>query len=193
MLTTARLDTLTPIHKGLRRALFETAMELGRTDFAAPEEVAAATQKVAETLGFLREHAEHEDREVIPVVARLDPALGDQLHIDHPELERLAIAVESLWPRLEALDVPLGRAQMGGEIARRFNALVAAQVAHMDREERELNALLWTHLRDDEIAQLSKRILAAIAPARMQQWGALVDPALNRPERELAAARRAAA
>ena len=193
MTTIARLDTLTPIHKGLRRALFETAIHLARTDFAAPDEVAAATQKVGEILDFLREHAEHEDREVLPIVARLDPRLAEQLHVDHTQLERLAIAVESLWPRLEALDVPLARAQLGAELARRFNALVAAQVVHMDREEREMNAVLWAHLGDDELGQLSKRIVSAIPPARMQQWGSLVEPSLNGTERRIAAARRAAA
>jgi hypothetical protein len=193
MTTIARLDTLTPIHKGLRRALFETAIQLARTDFGTPDAIAAARQKVAQTFDFLREHAAHEDREVVPIVARLDPALAEQLHLDHPELERLAIAVESLWPRIEALDVALARDQLGAELARRFNAVVAAQLAHMDREERDLNAVLWAHLRDDELAQLGRRIVSVIPPARMQEWGALIDPSLNDTERRIAAAQRAAA
>ena len=192
MTTIARLDLFTPIHKGLRRALFETAILLARTDFSTPDEVDLATQSVATCFDFLREHAEHEDRELLPVIARLDAALVAQLRVEHPELERLAIDVESLWPRIAALDLPLARAQLGAELSRRFQTIVAAQLRHMDREEREVNALLWTSLHDDELAQISKRIVAAISPSRMQAWGALIDPSLNGTERRIAAARRAA-
>ena len=59
---TPRPDLITPIHKGLRRALFDTALALARTDFTAEAEVAAAQEAVATCFEYLREHAEHEDR-----------------------------------------------------------------------------------------------------------------------------------
>jgi hemerythrin-like domain-containing protein len=193
MTSTARLDSFTPIHKALRRLFFEAAVQLARTDFAAPDEVEAAARSVAECLTWLREHAEHEDREVLPVIARLDAQLAAELSLEHPELERLAIDVDSLWPRLAALDVPGARAQMGAELLRRFQALIAAQLRHMDREEREVNALLWANLGDREIAQISQRIVAAIPPDRLRHLGAIIDASLSRPEREQAAAARRAA
>jgi len=88
----ARLDSFTPIHKGMRRSLFETALLLARTDFGSPAETAAAEEATTTCLGYLREHAEHEDRHVIPRLAELDAALAAALEIDHPRLERAALA-----------------------------------------------------------------------------------------------------
>jgi hypothetical protein len=189
MLTTPRFDMYTPIHKTLRRVMFETAITLARTDFNDAAEVAAATRSVSGCVTFMREHAEHE---LVPLIARLEPELGAALEGEHPELERMAIDVEGLWPRIEALDVPAGRAQMGAELARRFQTLVAAQLRHMDREEREVNAVLWAHLRDDDLQQINLRIVKAIDPARLQELMPLMLASVNRPEREAMTAARAA-
>jgi len=134
MYTMPRFDMYTPIHKAVRRVMFETAIALARTDFNAADEVEEATRSVSACTLFLREHAEHEDREVVPLVARLDPELGATLEREHPELERMTIDVESLWPRLASLDVPVARGQMGAELLRRFQALVAAHLRHMERD-----------------------------------------------------------
>ncbi|HEY7374455.1 MAG TPA: hemerythrin domain-containing protein [Polyangia bacterium] len=184
-----RLDVLTPIHKGLRRKLFETAIALGRTDFSSPEETAAAERLVGECLTYLREHAEHEDRHVLPIVARLAPELAAVLAAEHPELERAAIAADSLWPRFAALAAE-ERQAMGAELARRFQALVAMQLRHMDREEREVNAAFWAGMSDGDIAALSRRIASEIPPARMLNWQRQVLlPAWSAPEIAAAAAR----
>ncbi len=190
-----RFDMFTPIHKALRRSLFDTALALGRTSFASADETAAAERAVADCMEFMREHAAHEDRHVLPEIARLAPELAAIMRDGHPELERGAIAVESLWPRLAALPAEAAeeRHALGSELARRFHAFVADEVQHMDREERELNALLWARLTDAEIVAISNRITTSIAPERMRTWGELLLPALNGPEREAMLARAAAA
>jgi hypothetical protein len=184
-----RIDLFTPIHKGLRRNLFETAIALGRTDFTSPLETAAAEKLVGECLGFLREHAEHEDRHVLPEIARLAPVLAAAMAEEHPELERAAIAIDSLWPRFAPLG-PEERLAMGGELARRFQALVALQLRHMDREEREVNAVFWANLQDRDLGALSRRIVVSIPPARLLTWQQQVLlPAWSAPERAAASAR----
>jgi hypothetical protein len=187
-----RFDPFTTIHKALRRSLFDTALALSRTDFGSADETAAAGRAVAECMQYLREHAEHEDRHVLPVIARLDPERAAIMADGHPTLERAAIAVESLWPRLAALPAAERteeRAALGGELARRFNVFVAHELEHMDREERELNALIWARMDDAAIMAISAAIVAAIPPERMRTWGELMLPALNRPEREAIRAR----
>ena len=184
-----RLDPFTPIHKGLRRQLFETAIALGRTDFTSPTETAAAEKQVTECLTYLREHAEHEDRHVVPEIARLAPELAATLADEHPELERAAIAIDSLWPRFAPLG-PEERLAMGAELARRFQSLVAMQLRHMDREEREVNAVFWAHLDDRDIGALSRRIVVSIPPARLLHWQQYVlAPAWSAREIAAAAAR----
>src|SRR5262245_57573840 len=184
-----RTDIFTPIHKGLRRNLFETAIALGRTDFTSPEETAAVEKLVAACLGFLREHAEHEDRHVLPEIARLAPELAAGMAEEHPELERAAIAVDSLWPRFAPLG-PEERQAMGSELQRRFQALVAAQLRHMEREEREVNAVFWAHLADGDIGALSRRIVVSMPPARLLTWQTeILLPAWSAREIAAAAAR----
>ncbi|HXJ20599.1 MAG TPA: hemerythrin domain-containing protein [Polyangia bacterium] len=186
--TQNRLDTLTPIHKGIRRSLFETAMALARTDFAAPEEIATAQHQVASCFGFLREHAEHEDRHVIPEVLRRDPVLGETLELAHPRLERMSIEIDSLWPRFVPLPDGARRA-LGLELIRRFQTFVAEQLLHMDQEERQVVPLLQAAFSDQELAAMSARITASIPPVRLQAWGGLLAGALNAPERAAMASR----
>ncbi|HVZ73025.1 MAG TPA: hypothetical protein VHJ20_11670 [Polyangia bacterium] len=180
---TARYEPFTAIHKALRRQLFETAIALGRTDFAAPDERAAAARAVEACNAFLREHAEHEDHHVVTTVLTFAPELATELDHEHVSLERAAIAVESLFPRFAALDAESCHA-LGGEVSRRFLALVAQQIHHMAREEHEVTALLWDHLDDAALEAITGRILADIPPARMAEWGAVIAPAINRRERE---------
>jgi len=175
----------------MRRSLFETALLLARTDFGSPAETAAAEEATTTCLGYLREHAEHEDRHVIPRLAELDAALAAALEVDHPRLERAAIAIDTLWPRIGAAASGPARAALGRELVRRFQAFVAQQLQHMDREEREVMAVLWAGMTDAEIGAISGRIIADIPPARMAELMALILPALSRPERE-AMTRRAA-
>ncbi len=183
-----RPDLLTPIHKALRRSLFETALVLARTDFTEPAELAVAQQAVAACLEYLREHAEHEDRHTVPLLTRFDPELAAIIEAAHPQLERMAIAIDSLWPRLAPL-TGAPRASLGAELLRRFQAFVAEQLLHMDLEERRVVPQLWNHLSDAELVALGARITATIPPLRMQQWGALLAGALSAPERAALQAR----
>jgi hemerythrin-like domain-containing protein len=190
-MNTPRLDILTPIHKALRRSLFETAIALARTDFESGDEATAAEAAVAACFAYLREHAEHEDRHVIPEIARLDAELANALAFAHPELERASIAIESLWPRMAPL-AGAERAAMGAELCRRFQAFVAMQLEHMDKEERNVLPALQGRFNDEELNDLSARIVSEIPPARMAVWGQLIGPSLNRREREGMQQRRAA-
>ena len=181
-----RVDLFTLVHKGIRRSLFDTLLAVGRADPARNEDLAAAQAAVARCFDFLREHAEHEDRHIVPVLVRLAPRFAAALEAEHVELEKAAIAIETLFPRLAA--APAGeRPAMGREMFRRLTLLVADQLRHLEREEREGNATLWAYLPDPEIAALSARIQSDIPPARLAEWIELVAPVLTARERQLMA------
>jgi len=183
MTNTTRYDMFTPIHKGLRRTMFETAMRLGRTDFGSLPEVAAAKREVVQCMTYLREHAEHEDRHVIPRLAAIDPELAADLEAAHPQLEHAALDIECMGQRLAALPAA-ERETLGGEMLRRFHRLIADQLRHMEREERQANAAFWGALDDDAMAAISKAIVSTIAPARMDEWKVIFAATLS--PRELA-------
>lgn len=186
----ARVDLFTPIHKALRRLMFDTAVLLGQTDFASASAAGVAQVAMDGCLGFLREHAEHEDHHLVPAMAITSPDLVQAMATEHPDLERAAIAAESLWPRLAPLTSAAERAFLGAELTRRFNTFVAAQLRHMDREEREGNRVFWAHATDGELQSLRGRILGDIAPARLAAWQEIITPALSPPERALLTAAR---
>ena len=65
---------------------------------------------------------------------------------------------------------------MGREMFRRLNLLVADQLRHLEREEREGNATLWAYLPDPELAAIRASILASISRRRLAEWFELVAP-----------------
>ena len=181
--TSDRVDLFSLIHKGVRKVLFDTALELQRTDFFADDETERAEAAVRRCFGYLREHADHEDRAIMPWVTRSSPEVAARLADEHVALEKAALAIDGLLPRLRAA-APGERQAMGVELQRRFHLLVADQLRHMDREEREANAALWAHLPDAELLQIRARITAEIAPARLAEWYQLTGAVLNRRERD---------
>jgi len=183
MTNPARYDMFTPVHKGLRRTMFQTAMRLGRTDFASLDDVAAAQRELVLCMTYLREHAEHEDRHVIPRLAAIAPELAAELEAAHPQLEHAALDIECMGQRLAGLPSP-EREVLGCELLRRFHGLIADQIRHMEREERQANAAFWTALDDRAMADISKAIVATIEPARMDEWKSIFAASLS--PRELA-------
>src|SRR5687767_1320353 len=129
-----RVDLFSLIHEGLRPRLFDTALLLGRTDFSLADDVARARQAVARCFDLLREHAEHEDRHIVPALIRVAPALARAIGAEHVELEKAAIDIEALFPRL-AVAEGAERQRLGRELFRRMNLLVADQLRHLEREE----------------------------------------------------------
>ena len=93
-------------------------------------------------------------------------------------------------PAQPSIDGKAAQIERRRELARRFQALVAMQLRHMDREEREVNAVFWAHLDDRDLGALTRRIVVSIPPARLIHWQQQVlMPAWSAPEIAAAAAR----
>ncbi len=179
---TTRFDLFTPVHKALRAALFDAMQQVARCDFALAPEAAAVAAALLRLSGFLSEHADHEDREILPEVARLSGELAADLQAAHARVGGLEHEVVRLAERLEGAP-PVERLSLGRRLHDALGTLVAEQLLHMRREETEVNRLLWAHRTDAELVELHGRVVAAIPPARMQEWFALLLPAVNGPER----------
>jgi hypothetical protein len=177
-----RIELYTPVHKALRRRLFDVATLVARTDFAVAAAATEAAAACAATLELTREHALLEDRHLQPQLERLAPALATSLAAEHEALERAADVVEALLPLVAGGDEG-SRLSLGAELLRRVNLMVAEQLRHMDREEREAAPVL-AGLGDAALAALIARLRADVAPARRPTWAALFAGALS--ARELA-------
>jgi len=177
-----RFDLYTSIHKGIRAILFETARTVAATDFSRPEESARASDAIRRLLGFLDEHAAHEDDVILPELAPLAPELFADLRAEHARTDGLQRELAGIATRLAGA-TERERVSLGRRLAERANGLVAAHLAHLAREESEANRVLWAHFDDGALLALQDRIVAAIAPARLAEWYALVLPAVSAGER----------
>lgn len=173
-MSTARVDLFTTIHKGLRRLLLTAVADLGRTNLGTPEGTESARRELRRLTGFLDEHSHHEDMNVLPLVAAQAPALAQSLARDHAELSVLQRELTRLAVRLDD----------AAALSSTLHRLVAGHLQHMDREEREANAVLWQRYSDPELAAARAKITQSIAPDRYIEWLQLVVPALSAPERE---------
>lgn len=177
-----RHDLYTPIHKGVRALLFQTASLADRTDPEDPDEAAAAVAAARALVRLLESHARHEDREVMPALERLAPEVHAELQAEHARTEGLAGEVLATLDRI--VGAPAAeRPSLGRRLHDQLWRLAAEHLRHMAREETQAMPALWAHLSDEAIAAIHQRILSSIPPAEMAEWGAVLLPALSLPER----------
>jgi hypothetical protein len=127
----ARTDFYTVVHKGLRKRLFEAVILAGATDYAEPEDRARLGQVVGEVVTALRQHAEHEEEFLHPILAEVLPEAAQSLEAEHAEHHRALDDVE------RAFEVAVAeRTEPAGHRAYRTLARFTAQfLAHVEEEE----------------------------------------------------------
>ncbi len=176
-----RFDLYRPIHKAIRTLLFETTELCARTDFGDGTESARAAAALRRLTAFLHEHAAHEDDVIVPEVERLAPDLAADLRNDHARVGGLEAELLALAERLTGAQGS-ERLSLGRRLQDRLGHLVAEHLLHLEREECQVNRLLWAHLDDGRLHGLEGRILASIEPARLAEWLVVLLPAVARPE-----------
>lgn len=181
-MTNHRINLFSLVHKGLRAELFSTAQVIARTDFGAAGEAERAVERTRRALGYLEEHAGHEDAVILPVLDRVAPVLGSDLRGAHVRLDGAAreigrgLARVAAAPRSERL-------ALGLRLHELFGRLVAEQILHMDREETEGSRALWAHCHDAQLMDMRTAIVSSIPTERYAEWLALMLPAMNEVER----------
>ncbi len=181
-----RVDLYGSVHKGIRSLLFATVGKVARADFAREDEAASALDAVERLFLLLEEHAEHEDRVVMPVLRRLSAEVYTALEDEHARTHGQQAELEKLASRLREArgDGRLEeRVALGRRLHARLCVLVAEHLRHMDREEAEANRVLWAHLTDAELWALHEQIVREIPPPRMADALSVMLPAMSLPER----------
>jgi len=179
-----RVDLASTIHKCVRKLLFEQAMQFARCDFRDETSCREACAALDRSFVMLREHADHEDAVVFPVLFELDPGLGCEAARQHRSLEQHMRGIEHSAVALR-LATSAERRHIGKELSQRFNLFIAAQLAHLSFEENECNQALWRSKTDAELLQLQHSIRERIPPARGKVWLELMLVALDPSELSL--------
>lgn len=177
-----RPELFLAVHKGIRAELFETARLVARTDFSVLAEARGAEARVQRSFAFLEEHARHEDEQILAELQAIAPVLCAELHNEHSRIDGLMLEIVRLLARLEAAP-GAERAALGRRLHALLGSFLSDYLRHMEREESEVNRMLWAHFSDAQLGAIHGRIIASIEPARLGEWMEIILPELNATER----------
>jgi len=177
-----RLDIYRTIHKALRALMCDTLVAVGRMDVHDELELAQTTQRVLQTLDFMRSHLGHENAFIHPALeARAAGASGPIAddHVHHEaEIDALAADTTAL------LHTPgVSRDAAALVLYHRLSLFVAHNFEHMHVEESAHNAALWAHYTDAELADLHNCLVGSIPPEEMMFCMRWMVPFMNPGER----------
>ena len=145
-----RHDLYAPIHKGLRLALSDLLVRLGRADFADAAATAGLLAALRRQLVLSAGHLHHEEVEIHTVLEARAPGSTLTLEADHDHHRRAFVTLEAAIAAVEAAP-PAERAAPARELYLAFSQFVAADFAHMAEEE--LTTLLPAVTADQPMSQ----------------------------------------
>lgn len=163
------LDLYRDIHKAIRAELFAVTTSAARIDPSDPLARAALIDHVVDVAAFLKDHAEHEDTHIQPLLERELPDLAARVAADHPaletEIERIA-AAQSGNVDIAALHLDLA-------------AFTGRYLDHQDVEERVIMPALEEAVGVEMVFAVHQAIVSSIPPPDMARSLALMLPAMN--------------
>lgn len=163
-------DIFTNVHKGIRRALFEACLALGRAGDD-PERSSHARSVLAEALRFVVHHGENEDLFLVPLVARHEPACAARMQGEHAQLEPVIAALQAATSTA-ALEVLRADAE----------AFTARYLQHMHTEEQELEPLIRAVVTPEELVAFGQQSVARTEPADKRMMLGWMLPAMPRQD-----------
>lgn len=177
-----RFNIFNQIHKALRALLYDTSLTVQQSNFANPEEVAIALDKIRKALDIFDKHAAHEDKHVLPAIQQFEPSMVDAFEQEHVEDHALAEKLRALISDFGKAETPTKQLVTGKEIMHAFNAFLSFNLDHMAKEESVINDRLWRYYNDQEIMEISQKILADIDQDEMAFASAWMMKGLSNAE-----------
>lgn len=179
MNTGSRLNPYVEIHKGVRQALFQTAMLWGRTDWTDEEALPHVTEAWGELTTLLRGHAENERVFVHPIYEERMPGVAQALNADHEAQEAVLAELSGYLDRMLTAPADEARVARGLELYRSFSRFLADYLLHLLREESVHMRNLWDLSTEEEVCEMLAAILRAESPELGALTGRLILQAAN--------------
>lgn len=177
-----RYDIYATIHKALRSFMFDTVTKVGSLDRDDAAEVGAAMAQVRDLAYLCRMHLDKENHFVHPAMEARCPASTAQVAADHAEHEHAIVDVYALADAVESASGE-ARAAALRTLYRHLALFTGENLLHMDSEETEHNAVLWSAYSDAELIALEQAIVAAVPPQDMMLVMRWMLSAMTRQER----------
>jgi len=179
-----RFDQYSGIHKALRAFMADTLLAVGRMDPADDADVAQASERVLQLLGFCGSHLAHENHFVHAAIEARAPGASDRIGHEHEEHE-CEIAQLSAQVAAVVAAVPEQRAGAALALYRALSLFIAGNFQHMHVEETAHNAVLWARYTDAELAAIHDALVASIPPEEMMLVARWLVPFMNPMERAM--------
>ena len=158
-----RPDLYRNVHMGQRARLFALVVELGAADTADSGALARLADRCLAMTQELREHADHENTFIHPLLRARAPAAAEALDTEHV---RLDAALRALDERARELpNAPVGslpEAQHGLYLV--LNEFISAYLTHLHAEETVAMPALWDHCTDNELGTVFGTFRASRTP-----------------------------
>lgn len=159
-----RYNSFNIIHKGLRAALYETALQLQQTDFIEEDEAEKALGRVKEIVMLFEGHAHKEDNFILPMINEYEPSVAASFNTEHEEDERLGNELNTAVEKVASSLIPQEKMASGSELIECFVRFMIFNLEHMAKEEDIINKILWRYYSDDEIKEVASQISANTPP-----------------------------
>ncbi len=176
-MNTPRHDIYAFIHKGLRAFMAHTLVRTGRLDVHDAAELAEVSEELRALLAICRHHLHNENTFVHEAIAARQPGACDRIALEHVEHEAAIAELEGM------VDALPGNTAALRSLYLRLSVFVAENFEHMQREETQMNAALWSTHSDEEIMAIEQRIIASHEPQEMQLALRWMLPHLSPEER----------
>jgi len=177
-----RYNIFNLIHKALRAKLYNTALTLQQTYFGDAAQAGAAFEKLNEIIKAFEEHGHHEDSILMPVIESFQSATIASFEKEHVDDRKMGEDLGHLQNIYHAAQSTTERIIAGSAITKSFVDYMIFNLKHMQREEIELNKLLWDNFTDDEIQKINDQIVASIPPEEMATAAAWFMQSINSEE-----------
>jgi len=159
-----RYNSFNIIHKGLRAALYQTALQLQQTDFTEADQTEEALNKVKEVVLLFEGHAHKEDHFVLPMINEYEPSVVATFNAEHEEDEQLGIELNNAVEKLAAIAGSAEKIVRGRELTESFIRFMVFNLEHMAKEEDIINKILWRYYSDEEIKAVVSQISQSTPP-----------------------------
>ncbi|MCK8677006.1 hemerythrin domain-containing protein [Streptomyces lichenis] len=182
-----RIDLYRNVHMGQRARLFALAVELGAADGADQAVAEEFADRALAMTAELREHADHEDTHIHPLLRERAPAAADALDAEHIRLDAALAALDErarAFPKAGSdaragseaqagSDARAGSEAQAGSDARAeaqhalylaVNELISAYLAHLHAEETVAMPALWAAYGDGDLGAVFGGFQATRSP-----------------------------
>ena len=159
-----RYNIFYQIHKGLRAMLYETAIQLQRTDFNNDEEAETILIQITSVVDLFDKHAYFEDNLVFPAVVQYEPSMVDSFEQEHVKDHQLSAKLRTLMAMFDSLEGNDERIELGSALRKSFVEFLTFNLEHMAKEEDTINNLLWRYYTDEQIRAIEHQIVSSQTP-----------------------------